>query len=80
MRNRAQCKRCKDIIESYDRYDFVACKCGEIAVDGGQEYFRCITKNHENLLRMDEQGNIIIPITQERTLKKFKNLKNQEEI
>lgn len=39
-RNSAICKKCGDAIESKDRWDFVRCSCGAIAVDGGYEYLR----------------------------------------
>lgn len=39
-RNAAQCAKCKDVIESKDRHDFVSCSCGAIFVDGGLEYIR----------------------------------------
>ena len=39
-RNRAQCKLCKDIIESKHRHDFVTCKCGKLSVDGGYDYIK----------------------------------------
>lgn len=39
-RNRAQCFKCFDIIESKDRHDFVYCKCGAIFIDGGKDYVR----------------------------------------
>lgn len=61
MKNKAKCKLCNDIIESFHRYDFVTCKCGEISVDGGQDTFRCIFKNKENFLRIDDEGNTIVP-------------------
>lgn len=38
--NKAQCKKCKDIIESKTEHDFKFCKCGAIAVDGGKDYIR----------------------------------------
>ena len=38
--NKAQCKKCDDIIESKHRHDFVWCKCGAIAVDGGKDYLK----------------------------------------
>jgi len=40
MRNRARCRRCKDVVESLHRHDFVPCGCGAIFVDGGTEYLR----------------------------------------
>jgi len=40
LKNKAQCKKCKDIIESMDVHDFRQCKCRAIFVDGGREYLR----------------------------------------
>ena len=36
--NKIRCKLCGDIIESKSRHDFVWCKCGACAVDGGHDY------------------------------------------
>jgi hypothetical protein len=38
--NIARCKKCKTVIQSKHRHDFVECKCGAIFVDGGEEYYR----------------------------------------
>ena len=38
--NRIQCKKCQDIIESRFTHDFVWCKCGAVAVDGGKSYLK----------------------------------------
>ena len=38
--NKIRCKKCGDIIESTHRHDFKICKCGAVAVDGGQDYLR----------------------------------------
>lgn len=40
--NKAQCKKCKDIIESKDTNDFKRCSCGSIAIYGGLEYIKRI--------------------------------------
>ncbi len=58
LRNAAQCALCKDIIESKHRHDFVSCKCGEIFVDGGQDYLRGggSLKNFIPLYEVDEDG------------------------
>ena len=40
LRNRARCKDCGEIIESFHVHDFVRCACGKIAVDGGLDYAR----------------------------------------
>ncbi len=39
-RNRAGCLDCGDVITSKHRHDYVSCACGNIAVDGGQAYFK----------------------------------------
>jgi len=54
MKNKAQCRKCKDIIESKFRHDFVECTCGEIFVDGGNDYFRRGAKNFENFIEIKE--------------------------
>jgi hypothetical protein len=59
QRNRAKCKLCGDIIESMHRHDMQWCKCKHIAVDGGQDYFRCIAGDWNNFLRLDEEDNEI---------------------
>jgi hypothetical protein len=61
MRNRAKCKLCEQIIESLHSHDYVPCKCGEIAIDGGDSYFRCVAHNWANFLRIDDDGNVIVP-------------------
>lgn len=38
--NRIRCKKCGDVIESKTRHDFVWCKCGACAVDGGHDYLK----------------------------------------
>lgn len=56
MRNRAKCKLCGDILESFHRNDYVKCSCDEISIDGGQSMFRCGAKNWSNFLRVDDNG------------------------
>lgn len=36
--NKAQCLKCKEIIESKDVHDYKTCSCGNLSVDGGLEY------------------------------------------
>lgn len=60
MRNRAKCKLCGDIIESFFLNDYVTCKCGEISVDGGNQYYKASAKNFNNFLRVDDNGNEIV--------------------
>ena len=40
LSNRVKCHKCGDYISSKHRHDYVECSCGNIAVDGGQEYRR----------------------------------------
>ena len=40
IKNAIQCKLCGEVIESKHRHDYVECKCGTCAVDGGHEYLR----------------------------------------
>ena len=64
MKNRAKCKLCLSIIESFHPTDYVLCKCGEIAIDGGQA-MRVYAKNFDNFLRIDEEGNEFQPTIQQ---------------
>lgn len=59
MRNRAKCKLCKEILQSFHLYDFVHCKCGEISISGGESQYQCAAKNWENFLRLDDNDNEI---------------------
>lgn len=61
MRNRAKCKLCGDVIESFHREDFVTCKCESIALSGGNDYFGCYAKDWSNFIRIDDDNNEIIP-------------------
>lgn len=40
--NGALCKKCDYFIRSKNRHDFVQCKCGSAAVDGGSWYGRFV--------------------------------------
>ena len=59
MKNRAKCKLCRDIIESFHPTDYAQCKCGEISVDGGQA-MRCSANDWVNFFRLDEFGREIV--------------------
>lgn len=41
-KNAIRCKHCGETIESRHRHDFVRCRCGRVAVDGGLDYIRRI--------------------------------------
>ena len=59
MRNRAKCKLCEEVIESLTVHDYVRCKCGEISIDGGRNYFKASAKNFHNFLRVDDEDNVV---------------------
>jgi hypothetical protein len=60
MKNRAKCKLCNSTIESFHGTDYVVCQCGEIALDGGLG-MRCYANDLKNIIRIDDEGNEIIP-------------------
>jgi hypothetical protein len=39
-----RCKKCGDVIQSKHRHDMVWCKCGAIAIDGGDDYCKITGK------------------------------------
>lgn len=39
-RNAIRCNHCGDEVESKHRHDYVSCKCGRVAADGGKDYLR----------------------------------------
>ena len=69
MKNRAKCRLCGSIIESYHATDYVMCKCGHIAVDGG-EAMRCAAIDWSNFVRVNDDGNeIIVSVKDEANVK-----------
>ena len=59
MKNRAKCKNCKDIIESFHRTDYAHCQCHQISVYGGPDLMECSAMDWQNFLRVDDNGNEI---------------------
>ncbi len=59
MKNRAKCKLCNSVIESFHDTDYVMCSCGAISVDGGTA-MRCAAVKWEHFVRVDDEGNEII--------------------
>lgn len=45
LKNSIKCNHCGDVIVSEHRHDFKWCKCGTVAVDGGQDYLKRTFKN-----------------------------------
>jgi hypothetical protein len=66
MRNRAKCRKCSTIIESFHRYDYVSCKCGEISISGGLDVLEVSAKQFSNFLRVDDEGHEIEVTVQEK--------------
>lgn len=63
MTTRAKCRLCNDLIESMSCHHYVTCECGEISIGSGSDggYIRCRANNPENLLRLDDEDNVILP-------------------
>ncbi|MDO4394381.1 MAG: hypothetical protein Q4C23_00175 [Mycoplasmatota bacterium] len=53
IENKAQCKKCGDIIESKDINDLKRCSCGSIAVDGGLDYIKRLG-NLEDIIELSK--------------------------
>lgn len=66
MKNRAKCKLCQSIIESFHDQDYVSCVCGEIAIWGGTTNYCVSYRNPINFLRIDDEGNEIEITVQEK--------------
>lgn len=49
-RNSAKCLECNTEIVSKHRHDFVSCTCGNIYIDGGNDYFRRGVKDFSKFL------------------------------
>lgn len=47
MATKIICKKCGDVIESKSRHDMVWCRCGSVAIDGGEDYCK-ITGNPDD--------------------------------
>lgn len=60
--NQAQCKICKQVIQSKHRHDFVSCKCGEISVDGGVDYVRRLARDLDSIIDLSIYGEVSIEI------------------
>lgn len=52
-----KCKLCKEIIWSEYTHDFRSCKCGAIAIDGGNDYTRIINPEKAIILKEKKYGN-----------------------
>ena len=54
IKNAIQCKLCGEVIESKHVHDFVQCKCGACAVDGGLDYLRRCFRDKDCYIDLSE--------------------------
>lgn len=54
IKNAIQCKLCGEVVESKHVHDFVQCKCGACAVDGGHEYLRRCFRDKDCYIDLSE--------------------------
>lgn len=55
MGTKIKCLLCFDIIESKYRHDYVTCKCGNVSVDGGDDYLKVNYKTIKWKILGDEE-------------------------
>lgn len=65
VQNAVICTKCGEFIFSMHRHAYVECKCGNIAVDGGQEYIRRVGKGVTDRSFIDHSWSIETDIYQE---------------
>ena len=53
-KNSAMCLLCKDVLVSKSRHDFVTCTCGNLSVDGGNDYLKRSARDTESYLDLSE--------------------------
>jgi len=80
MRNRAKCKLCNEIIESFHATDYVTCKCGEISIDGGLDSLKARANNWFNFFRVDDEGNEVVVKFKESSDENKKDKPNKKEM
>ncbi len=54
LANKAQCKLCGDIVISTQEAEYEYCKCGSIAVSGGQKSIMRLG-HHNNILELSKK-------------------------
>ena len=58
LKHAIQCKLCGEVIESKHVHDFVQCKCGACAVDGGHDYLRRCFRDKDCYIDLSESFEI----------------------
>lgn len=51
--NAAGCRLCNDIVISRYRHDYTCCRCGEIFLDGGNDYQRAAAMDLYNIIYLE---------------------------
>lgn len=64
-RNRAKCKKCGDILESFHMDDYVKCSCNEISISGGTDRYYCAANDWNNFIRLDDDDTEITVVVVE---------------
>lgn len=54
MRNRAKCRQCSTIIESFHEFDYVECKCSRVGITGGTVKYRVLAYDFKDVIRIDD--------------------------
>lgn len=54
LSNKAQCRKCGEVIESKNSHDFQRCKCGAISVDGGLSYLKRSFKDYNDIIELSD--------------------------
>ena len=54
LQNKAQCRKCGDVLISKYRHDFKSCGCGAIHVDGGLEYVKRSAFDPDDIIELSK--------------------------
>lgn len=58
IKNIVKCKNCGDVLESKDVHDFKKCICGRVAIDGGTDYLKRVSKSPDDYIELSIIKNI----------------------
>lgn len=54
--NKAKCRLCGEVLISEHRHDWKQCRCGELSIDGGNDYIRRVVKTDlANIIELSEK-------------------------
>jgi hypothetical protein len=54
--NKAKCLKCNTVVESKYRHDYVTCNCGNVSVDGGNDYLKRCVVDMKYFLELSYRG------------------------